>query len=326
VVSSVLQERSAQVVEEIREAYLAFGEGRSENPPSYFLTIPGQPSCRIIALPASLEGVAGVKWISSWPSNVESGLPRASAVIVLNDLRTGYPTACLEASIISAVRTAASATLAAGALTGEGPRPRRVAFIGTGLIARHVHSALSGAGWRFDEVGVHDLVRASAEGFLGYLEGTPDAGHGRYYPQVGDLIGASDMIVLATVASAPHLSRPEWFDHHPLVLHVSLRDLDPEIILRSFNVVDDVDHCLRANTSLHLAEQRYGHRDFVSGTIVDVLTGKVSWNRESTCVFSPFGLGVLDLALASMVHRELAGSGRLEPVRGFFHELDRYGK
>lgn len=325
-VESVLRERPIQVIDAVRSAYLAHGEGRTVNPPSYFLTFPQQSSSRIIALPAALEGVAGVKWISSWPTNVATGLPRASAVIVLNDLVTGYPMACMEASIISATRTAASATLAAGALIGERQRPTRVGFIGAGLIARHLHATLSWAGWRFDQVGVYDLVPAHADGFLGYLETTNDAGRGRRHPTKQGLVEASDLIVLATVAATPHLTQPSWFAHHPLVLHVSLRDLAPEVIIDAFNIVDDVDHCLRANTSLHLAEQRLGHRDFVAGTIADVLTGSASWDGKSTCVFSPFGLGILDLALASMIYEELAQTGRLQPVPGFFHELDRYGR
>jgi hypothetical protein len=41
------------------------------------------------------------------------------------------------------------------------------------------------------------------------------------------------------------------FDHNPLVLHVSLRDLAQEIVLASTNIVDDIEHCLKANTSPH---------------------------------------------------------------------------
>ena len=55
------------------------------------------------------DGLSGVKWIASYPDNHKIGLPRASAVIVLNDAEHGHPIACMEGSIISAVRTAASA-------------------------------------------------------------------------------------------------------------------------------------------------------------------------------------------------------------------------
>ena len=51
------------------------------------------------------------------------------------------------------------------------------------------------------------------------------------------------------------------------MLHVSLRDLAPEILLGSTNIVDDVEHCLKADTSPHLAEQRIGSRDFLAGTL-----------------------------------------------------------
>ena len=78
-----------------------------------------------------------------------------------------------------------------------------------------------------------------------------------------ELIRASDLVVFATVAGRPHVSDRSWFEHNPLVLHVSLRDLAPEILLDSANVVDDVDHCLKADTSPHLAEQLTGSRDFL---------------------------------------------------------------
>ncbi len=42
-------------------------------------------------------------------------------------------------------------------------------------------------------------------------------------------------------------------------------------------------------------------------------------------VFSPFGLGVLDLAVGKYVYDEVARSGELHVVDDFFHELRRYG-
>ena len=82
-----------------------------------------------------------------------------------------------------------------------------------------------------------------------------------------------------------------WFAHNPLVLHVSLRDLAPEILLASTNVVDDVEHCLKANTSPHLVEQLTGSRDFLAGTLDEVMAGRVTVPADRPVIFSPFGSG-----------------------------------
>ena len=330
-VRRVLAGREEQIVDLVEATYRLHGVGESVNPPSYFLRFPDRPASRIIALPASIGGqlqVDGLKWISSFPENVAAGIPRASAVLILNDHENGYPFACLESSIISATRTAALAASAADWLSrereGGGGRPVRIGFFGTGLIARYIHTFLAATGWRFHETGVHDQSADSAAGFRGYLE---QAGPGRItvYDQAEDLIRSSDLVVFATIAGEPHVSDPSWFGHNPVVLHVSLRDLAPEILLASTNLVDDVEHCLKADTSPHLAEQLTGSRDFLAGTLDDVMAGRVTVPTGRPVVFSPFGLGVLDLAVGKHVYDELARSGELRVIDGFFHELRRYG-
>ena len=327
-VQHALRGHERQIVELVEATYRLHAAGDSVNPPSHFLRFPDRPSARIIALPASIGGpvrVDGLKWISSFPANVAAGIPRASAVLILNDHDTGYPFACLEASIISATRTAASAALAADRLSRGRPRPARVGFIGTGLIARYIHTYLSATGWSYDEIGVHDLSAASAAGFRGYLEQSGATGRITVHDRAEQLIRSSDLVVFATVAGQPHVDDPSWFAHNPVVLHVSLRDLAPEVVLASANIVDDVEHCLTANTSLHLAEQRTGGRAFLHGTLDDVMAGRVTPPADRPVVFSPFGLGVLDLAVGKYVYDEAMRSGGLRIVDDFFHELRRYG-
>jgi hypothetical protein len=148
-VERALRGQEKQLVDLVEATYLLHAAGDSVNPPSYFLRFPDCPSARIIALPASIGGpmrVDGVKWISSFPRNIDAGIPRASAVLILNDHRTGYPFACLEGSIISATRTAASAALAADRLSRGRSRPTRVGFFGTGLIARYIHTTTQASG------------------------------------------------------------------------------------------------------------------------------------------------------------------------------------
>ncbi|ADJ46562.1 ornithine cyclodeaminase [Amycolatopsis mediterranei S699] len=325
VVHQVLDGARREVIDVVEEAYRTHGAGATVNPPSSFLRFPERPASRIIALPASAGGaigVDGIKWISSFPENIASGLPRASAVMILNDQRTGYPTACLEASIISAARTAASAALAARTLTAGRPAPRRLGIVGAGLISRYVYEYLQADGWEFERIGIHDLSTDHAGGLRERIErdGVPAEVH----PDAESLVRGSDLIVFATVAATPHIDAPEWFDHHPVVLHVSLRDLAPSVIRAAANFVDDADHCLRAATSVHLTEQETGNRNFLAGTLYDVLTGAVAPPATDTIVFSPFGLGVLDLAVAKLVHGRAQDAGAIT-VDGFFHELRRHG-
>jgi 2,3-diaminopropionate biosynthesis protein SbnB len=327
-VKRALQGQEKEIAELIEATYRLHDAGESVNPPSYFLRFPDRPSARIIALPASLGGptrVDGLKWISSFPENVAAGIPRASGVLILNDHDTGYPFACLEASIISAARTAAFAALAADLLSRDRRRPTRIGFVGVGLIARYIHTFLAGTGWSFDEIGLYDLSADSAAGFRGYLEQSGTAGLVTVHDSAEKLIRSSDLVVFATVAAQPHISGLSWFEHNPLVLHVSLRDLAPEILLASTNVVDDIEHCLKANTSPHLTEQLTGNRDFLLGTLNDVMAGRVTVPADRPLIFSPFGLGVFDLAVGKYVYDKVASSGDLQVVDDFFHELRRYG-
>ena len=169
VAHAIIAADRAGVVGLVREAYLAHHRGETVNPNSYFLRFPEHPDRRIIALPAHLGGaqpVSGLKWIASYPRNIEINLPRASAVLLLNDDATGYPFACLEASQISAARTAASAVLAAEQLR-RGRTSKRLAFVGAGIIARNIFEFFAGLGWDVGACTVYDRVDAYAEALAG---------------------------------------------------------------------------------------------------------------------------------------------------------------
>lgn len=323
-VRAVLSGRHREIVDIVRQVYLTHGAGESVNPPSYFLRFPDRPDSRIIALPASLGGdfgVDGIKWVSSFPANITQGLPRASAALILNDATNGHPIACLEGSIISATRTAASAVLAAAELHRGGQRPRSITYFGTGLIARFVHEFFVNTGWEFDSIGIFDLDPAYAEQFRATVIGPAGA---TIHDTPEQAVRTGDLVVFTTTAATPHVHALDWFAHHPTVLHVSLRDLSAEIILASTNIVDDVDHCLKADTSPHLAEQATGGRDFIHGTLCDVMTGSVDLPAGRPIVFSPFGLGVLDLALGKFVLDHASKQDLAHRIDGFFAGLGRY--
>ena len=325
-VSDIIGAHRDECIDVVREAYLAHARGQAVNPDSQFLRFPDKPDCRIIALPAFVGdgiGVAGLKWIASYPGNVQRGVPRASAVLVLNSYDTGYPFAILESSIISAARTAASAVLGAYWLNGRSRRARVLGVVGTGFIARYVYDFLVDTGWTIDEVLLHDTSSLESEKFESTVCRRERHSSVTVAPDLERLLQSSDLIVFTTVASAPHVFDPALLRHNPLVLHVSLRDLAPEILLEAHNVVDDVEHVMKADTSPHLTEQLTGNRDFVTGTLAEIMQEQRTVDRSRPIVFSPFGMGILDIAVGKWVYDQAVAAGRDLRLSDFFHETVR---
>jgi len=303
-VREILRDRELALIELVGEAYKLHDEGATAVPHSTFLRFPDEPRNRIIGLPAYVGGpapAAGMKWIASWPGNISDGLPRASAAILVNGLDTGVPVALLEGSVISAKRTAASAALAARLLVRQ-PSPGGVALIGCGVINLEVLRFLVAALPTLTEVTLFDSDCGRAAAFARQCAVLAPTVHVTLAADVGRALAAHELVSIATTAAAPHLDlgpvRPGT-----LVLHVSLRDLPPSAILASQNVVDDADHVCRERTSLHLTEEQVGHRNFIDAPIGQILrgTGRFRRNPNRTVIFSPFGLGALDIALAEFV-------------------------
>src|SRR6476619_4655001 len=166
-VKSIIDDNRDQVFDAVENAYRLHSSGDAVNPNSHFLRYPDKPNARIIALPAHLGGTvqkSGIKWISSFPENRATNLARASAVLILNDALAGYPLACLEASLISATRTAASAALAAESISPI-PFAGTLAVIGTGIIARTTVEWLLFRNWEFRKIKLYEVDHNEAEHF-----------------------------------------------------------------------------------------------------------------------------------------------------------------
>ncbi len=306
---SILTNREEELIDIVERAYNAHEAGHSSLPHSTFLRFPDNETDRIIALPAYLGAdfnLAGIKWVASFPENIRAGLDRASAVIILNSALTGRPEAILDGSIISAKRTAASAALAVRRLL-NGRTLARAAIIGCGLINFEVVRFLSVVCPDIAALTIFDLDIDRAKAFRDKCEsqfGDIDISVAK---DINTALQSALLISLATTATTPHIFDPAAFSAGSVVLHLSLRDLAPEVILAYNNVVDDIDHVCRAQTSIHLTEQRVKNREFIRCTLAqlnDAATASAAKSGNETTIFSPFGLGILDIAVAGFV-REL---------------------
>ena len=207
-----------------------------------------------------------------------------------------------------------------GARTNSAFEGLRIGFIGCGFIARNIFKMFIARGWKFGCVAAYDLVSECAHEFLAPAAALGPTVAGRSHH---DVIERSDIVVFATTTTQPYVSDVGLFRNCQLVLNISLRDLSADVILQANNFVDDVEHCLRASTSPHLAEQKVGHRHFISGTIADAVNGKLAVDSSRTTIFSPFGLGILDLALGRFVYEEAVKRNAVCKIPDFFPDSQR---
>ena len=319
---SLLTGLESEIIDRVRQAYVAHANRDDSLPHSSFLRFPNDQRNRIIALPAYLGGgfqVAGIKWVSSFPGNHIEGIDRASAVTILNSTSTGRAEAILEGSVISAKRTASSAALAAQVLR-IGREPSRIGIIGCGLINFEITRFLLSVFPGVRRITLFDLDSQSAERFKEKgLKDFPDL-EIEIARKREDLFVSCELISFATTAITPHVYDLSMCRPDTTIIHISLRDLSPEIILASVNVVDDADHVCRADTSIHLAEKLVGNRSFISSEIGEILMGKKEPVQSGSriTIFSPFGLGILDLAVSKLVFELAVTNGIGQVISSFF--------
>jgi len=150
------------VLETLEQMFLEKGAGRVEMPPK-----PGVhplPDAFIHAMPAHVPklGATGVKWISGYPSNVARGLPYITGLLILNDPATGVPTAVMDATWITAMRTGAATAVAARRLArGDS---RTLGVVACGVQGRSNLEALTRV-FALERVRAYDLRREAAEAF-----------------------------------------------------------------------------------------------------------------------------------------------------------------
>ncbi len=268
---------------------------------------------RINAMPCYLGGrfdIAGIKWIGSNPTNLQRGLPRASATIILNDPDTKFPLCVMNGAQISAVRTGASSGVAAKYLAKKDART--LLLIGAGLQNKMQLEAIYGTCPKLENFYVVDINPAAGEAFaremgekLGIrVEALTDYGQ---CPRVPDIT------VNATSAPVPVV---DIRAAHPGGMHVCVGGLDhPDLYKKADKIVCDSWEQVRHRPVCYMA------RDALAGTfdeghiwaeeVGQIIAGDKPGreSEEEFCYYKPVGMGVLDMAIAVRIYRKALEAG-----------------
>ncbi len=134
---------AAEAIERVRAAFLRFTDGEWTMPAKVYLDSP--PFGDFRAMPARGDGLALLKWVTSFPGNPSRGLPTVTGIICLSDASNGEPLMLLDARSVTALRTGAVAAVAARALAATDARTAGI--IGCGLHGAWTARCLAAAGY-----------------------------------------------------------------------------------------------------------------------------------------------------------------------------------
>ncbi|MDD4628775.1 MAG: hypothetical protein PHE68_05280 [Candidatus Peribacteraceae bacterium] len=266
---------------------------------------------RIIAMPAYVGGsiaVAGIKWIASFPQNIERGIPRAHAVCILNNPETGVPETIFNSGSLSAIRTAGvSGVILRHFLMHRPKRNLTVGIIGWGPIGR-MHYNMIGAAFAqntssillFDTKGIEKKSVPDIPGIENHI-----------CDSWLEVYEKADVFITCTVAHERYIDRKPR--PGSLLLNVSLRDFQPEMFLYTKAIiVDDWTEVCRENTDIQQMHQKYGLQESDTRSICDVVVNDhmALVHEEEAVFFNPMGMAVFDMAVAQQLAQDLSAANR----------------
>jgi ornithine cyclodeaminase/alanine dehydrogenase-like protein (mu-crystallin family) len=300
----------ADCIEAMAGALQALARKKAVNPLRYGMWLDDRSG--ILALmPAQLveNSLMGVKVIAIFPGNHGTEFDSHQGTVMIFDTDHGRPLAILDASEITALRTAAVSGVATRQLAR--PDASRLAMLGSGVQAgTHLEAMLlvreirQVTVWSRRPDHAAEFARRQSEQHNIEIQ---VAGTAREAVEDAD-------IICTTTASPDPILLGEWL--HP-GMHInaigssvpSMRELDTEAVVRSRMIVDRQES-VRAEGGEFICALEEGAigEDHIAAELGEVLLGEIAGREtdEQITLFKSLGLAVEDLAAAELVyHRAL---------------------
>jgi ornithine cyclodeaminase/alanine dehydrogenase-like protein (mu-crystallin family) len=295
-------------IEAMAEALASLARGEVHVPLRFVVKPENEPSL-IGLMPAHRAGnspLYSLKTVCVFPDNPKRGLDAHQGTVTLFDGETGEVRALMNASAITAIRTAAVSAVATRLLAREDAR--ELGILGSGVQARSHLEAL-----RL----VHDFERVRIF--------SPTAGHAKALAEEAgaevagsaeEAVRGADVVLTATSSTEPVLRR-EWLKEGAHVNVVggrppTMRELDVATIADSAFYVDKRESAENEawdyRDALAAGAIGPGHiRGEIGEVLIGAAPGRTSPNELT--VFRSLGLAVEDLAAAEYVVRRARESG-----------------
>ena len=295
------------------EAFAALGRGEAINPLRQVMPLPKGKGV-LVAMPAhpgAMEAM-GLKVISVFPGNQGTEYDSHQGAVLLFETEHGSLQAIVDASAITAIRTAAVSGLATRLLAREDAN--ELAILGSGVQARaHLEAMLHARKVRRARVWSRTFAHAQRMAELGSQR------HGLPLEAVvtaEEAVRGADIICTTTASEEPVL-KGEWLAPGAHINAVGssvpfARELDTAALLRSRLFVDRRESTV-SEAGDFLMPQREGAIDesHIQGELGEIVLGQNPGRQsaEEITLFKSLGLAIQDVASAHYVYKRALGKG-----------------
>lgn len=248
--------------------------------------------------------VLGAKLVAVYPANSQRGLPSHAGVVTVFDVETGRLAAIIDATEVTAIRTAAASAVATAALARKDATD--LAILGTGKQAREHLQAMAEVR-PLRRIRVWGRSPANVKRFVAEGERLQDIRIDVAHTVREAVQGAE--IVCTTTSSDEPVLRGEWL---AAGVHVNLvgasvataREADDEVVRRARFFVDFRASALaQAGELRHAMEVGLVDEGHILGEIGQVLNGTVPGRTaaDQITVYKSLGIAAQDLATAHAI-------------------------
>lgn len=302
-----------ECVDVMARAFAALLRGEAEMPIRQILWLPERTGAMAL-MPAYLTGMAalGLKAVTFFPRNEGTDLDSHQGAVLLFEAGRGRLLAIIDATSVTAVRTAAVSGLATRLLAREDAGD--LALVGSGVQARtHLEAMLAVRKIRRVRVASKTLARAKSfaerEGKRHGIAIVPCA-------SVEEAVSGADLVCTVTSSREPVL-RGEWLSPGAHVNAVgssvaTAREVDTAAVVRSRLFVDQRESALKEAGDFLIARGEGAVTDLhIRGELGELLNGGVPGRTSPSDVtlFKSVGLAIEDVAAAQHIYSKARGSG-----------------
>jgi len=285
----------------MEEALADLARGKVTNPLRSMLRAEG--AAGILGLMPSYRGDFGLKEICVYPGNPARGLDTHLGLVILHDGETGAPKAIMNASAITAIRTAAVSAVATKLLAREDARV--LAILGAGVQAQSHLEAIPIVR-DIKEVRIFSRSPEKAKKLL-------TTENRQLTTTAEQAVRGADIIVTATSSKEPVVKR-EWIKPGAHINAVgssvkTSREIDTETMKAASFFIDRRESTLNESGDYLMSGVGPDH---IRAEIGDILIGKAKGrtSKDEITLFKSLGLAIEDLASAQFLFTEAQRRGR----------------